>query len=130
LTDLLILLSDILGVLIMGSVGLWGMKYFVLVMTNDELKNLRYIWTPIVISGAFFFVLVLGLLIQDVFGVYIDKPFYFAIHPFLLVGSGFFALSIYRFVKMIKSYIDTEKRAKTSLKQMQSELLKRQETAR
>ena len=110
----------------MGSVGLWGMKYFVLIMTKDELKNLRYIWTPIVISGFFFFVLVLGLLIQDVFGVYIDKPFYFAIHPFLLVGSGFFALSIYRFVKMIKSHMDSEKRAKTSLEQMRSELLKRQ----
>ena len=113
----------------MGSVGLWGMKYFILILTNDELKNLRYIWTPIVISGGFFFVLVLGLLIQDVFGVYIDKSFYFAIHPFLLVGSGFFALSIYRFVKMIRAHIDTEKRAKISLEQMQSELVKRQETA-
>jgi len=113
----------------MGSVGLWGMKYFILIMTNVELKNLRYIWTPIVISGAFFFVLVLGLLIQDVLGVYIDKPFYFAIHPFLLVGSGFFALSIFRFVKMIKAHMDTEKKAKTSVKQMQRELVKRQETA-
>jgi len=130
LTDFFILLSDILGVLIMGSVGLWGMKYFILILTNDELKNLRYIWTPIVISGAFFFVLVLGLLIQDVFGVYIDYPFYFAIHPFLLVGSGFFALSIFRFVKMIKAHMDTEKKAKTSVKQMQRELVKRQETAR
>ena len=111
----------------MGSVGLWGMKYFVLIMTKDELKNLRYIWTPIVISGGFFFVLVLGLLIQDVFGVYIDFPFYFAIHPFLLVGSAFFALSIYRFVKTIRAHLDTEKKARTSLKQMQSELVKRRE---
>jgi hypothetical protein len=114
----------------MGSVGLWGMKYFILILTNDELKNLRYIWVPNVISGGFFFVLVLGLLIQDVFGVYINYPFYFAIHPFLLVGSGFFALSTYRFIKTVKSYMDTEKRAKTSLEQMQSELVKRQETAR
>ena len=105
------------------------MKYFILIMTNDELKNLRYIWTPIVISGAFFFVLVLGLLIQDTFGVYINYPFYFAIHPFLLVGSGFFALSIYRFVKTIKSHMDTEKKAKTSLKEMERELVKRRETS-
>jgi hypothetical protein len=129
LTDILILLSDVLGVLIMGSVGLWGMKYFILILTNDELKNLRYIWVPNVISGGFFFVLVFGLLIQDVFGVYIDKPFYFAIHPFLLVGSGFFALSTFRFIKTVKSHMDTEKKAKTSLEQMQSELVKRQ-TAR
>jgi len=104
------------------------MKYFILIMTRDELKNLRYIWIPNVISGAFFFVLVLGLLIQDTFGVYIPYPFYFAIHPFILVGSGFFALSIYRFVKTVRSHIDTEKRAKTSLKQMQKELVERQET--
>ena len=111
----------------MGSVGLWGMKYFVLIMIKDELKNLRYIWTPIVISGGFFFVLVLGLLIQDVFGGYIDFPFYFAIHPFLLVGSGFFALSIYRFVKTIRAHLNTEKKARISLEQVQRELVKRRE---
>jgi hypothetical protein len=130
LTDILILLSDVLGVSIMGFVGLWGMKYFVLILTKDELKNLRYIWVPSVISGGFFFVLVLGLLIQDVFGVYIDKPFYFAIHPFLLVGSGFLALSMYRFIKTVKSHMETEKRAETSIEQMRSELARRKETAR
>jgi hypothetical protein len=114
----------------LGSVGLWGMKYFILILTTDELKNLRYIWVPNVISGAFFFVLVLGLLIQDVFGVYINYPFYFAIHPFLLVGSGFFALSTYRFIKSVKSHIDTEKKAKTSIEQMQNEIASRQEAAR
>ena len=129
MTDILILLSDILGVSIMGTVGVWGFRYFAYLLRDDDLKNVRYIWWPSVISGGFFFTLVLGLLINDVFGND-HSPFYFSIHPFLLVGSGFFALSTYRFIKTIKSQIESKKRAEVSLEQMQSELAKRKETTR
>ncbi len=109
----------------MGYVGVTGMKYFVYILRTADLKNLRFIWVPIVMSGSFFFVVVLGLSINDVFGNYIDTSFYFAIHPFLLVGSGFFALSTYRFVKTVKSYKDSKKQAEISVEEMQNELAKR-----
>jgi len=112
----------------MGSVGLWGMKYFAYILMNNDLKNLRYIWIPSAISGGFFFALVLALLINDVFGNY-HSPFYIAIHVFLLAGSTFFGLSAYRFMKTIKSHMESKKNAKLSLEQMQSKLAKRQ-TAR
>ena len=112
----------------MGYVGISGMKYFIHILRTEDLKNLRYIWVPIVMSGGLFFVVVLGLSINDVFGDYVDTSFYFAIHPFLLAGSGFFALSTYRFVKTVKSHMDSKKQAEVSLEKMQSELAKRKET--
>lgn len=127
MTNILILISDVVAVLIMGSVGAWGIKYWAHMLKDDELKNLRFIWVPSMISGAFFFVLVLGLLINDVFGTYLNTPFYFSIHPFLLVGSGFFALSTYRFISTIKSHLKSKKKAKASLSQMQREITDRLE---
>ena len=129
MADIFYLVTDAVGVSIMGAVGLYGMRYFAYVLRKDDLKGVRYIWVPSFISGAFFFVLVLGLLINDVFGNYLGA-FYFSIHPFLLVGSGFFALSVYRFVKTIKDHMETEKRAKTSVRQMVKELEARREAAR
>jgi len=129
LTDILILVSDILGVSIMGAVGLWGGKYFAYILRNDDLKNLRYIWIPSAISGGFFFALVSALFINDIFGGY-HSPFYIAIHIFLLAGSAFFGLSAYRFIKTIKFHMESKKNAEASLEQMQSELVKRQKTTR
>lgn len=124
MVNIFFIASDAAGVAIMGSVGVWGIKYFAYLLRNDDLKNVRYIWIPSVISGAFFLVLVFGLLINDIFGNYLGL-FYVVIHPFLLVGSGFFALSVYRFIKTIKTHMDSEKRARTSVKEMMKELEKR-----
>jgi hypothetical protein len=125
--DVLILASDILAVLILGSVGTWGLKYWTHMLSDKDLTNLRYIWVPSMISGAFFFVLVLGLLINDVFGTYLNTPFYLSIHPFLLVGSGFFALSTYRFMKTIKSHEESKKKAEISLSKLRDEISKREQ---
>ncbi len=108
----------------MGGVGISGIKYFAYLLREDDLKNLRYIWVPNVLSGGFFYALILALFINDVFGTY-HSPFYLVIHPFLLVGSLFFGLGEYRFIKTIKSHVESKKKAEASLAQTQSELTKR-----
>ena len=122
--DILILIADIAGISIMGGVGILGIKYFGHLLREDDLKNLRYIWVPNVISYGFFFALISALFINDVFGTY-RSPFYVAIHSFLLVGSTFFGLGMYRFTKTIKSHVESKKKATVSLEQMQGELARR-----
>ncbi|HVB12885.1 MAG TPA: hypothetical protein VNE86_07105 [Nitrososphaerales archaeon] len=127
--DILILIADIAGISIMGGVGVSGIKYFGHLLREDDLKNLRYIWVPNVISYGFFFALISALFINDVFGTF-RSPFYLAIHSFLLVGSAFFGLGMYRFTKTIKAHIESKKKAAVSLEQMQGELTKRLQDAR
>jgi hypothetical protein len=124
-----ILIADILGISIMGGVGISGLKYFAHVLREDDLKNLRYIWVPNVISYGFFFALISGLFINDVFGTF-RSPFYIAIHSFLLVGSTFFGLGMYRFTKTIKSHLESKKKATVSLGQMQGDLTKKLQDGR
>ncbi|MHB1869055.1 MAG: hypothetical protein ACYCPP_08940 [Nitrososphaerales archaeon] len=122
--NILILIADIAEISIMGGVGISGIKYFDHLLREDDLKNLRYIWVPNVISYGFFFALISALFINDVFGTY-RSPFYLAIHSFLLVGSTFFGLGMYRFTKTIKSHVESKKKATVSLQQMQGELARR-----
>ena len=122
--NLLVLIADITGISIMGGVGISGIKYFGHLLGEDDLKNLRYIWVPNIISYGFFFALISALFINDVFGTY-RSPFYIAIHSFLLVGSTFFGLGMYRFTKTIKSHVESKKKATASLEQMQGELARR-----
>ncbi len=125
--DNYLLISDIVGVVIVGGVGLWGMKYFFHALRDEEFRNLRYIWEPNVLSGAFFFIMVVGLLINDLFGTFIDTPYYFSIHPFFLIASFFFALSVFRFANTVKKMLDNKRRAEKtlSLDQMTSDLRER-----
>jgi len=125
LSDYFILFFDILGISVMGYVGALGMKYFIYILRTKDLENLRYIWVPIVMSGGFFFTVILILSTNDIFGNYVDTSFYFAVHPFLLVGSVFFALSTNRFVKTVRSHKDSKKQAEVTLEQMQQELAKK-----
>lgn len=122
--NILILAFDILGVSIMGGVGISGTKYFAHLMRENELKNLRYIWVPNIISFGFYFALVLGLFVNDVFGTF-HTPFYLPIHLLLLVGSAFFGLGMYRFIDTIKTHVDSAKKAKATLEEVQSEITKR-----
>jgi phosphoribosyl 1,2-cyclic phosphodiesterase len=79
---------------------------------------------PNVITGGFFYVLILTEFIRDIAVPY-QTEFYPEIHSFLLLGSAFFGLGTYRFIKTIKTHIESKKKAKISLEQMQSELAKR-----
>ena len=83
----------------------------------------------LVISGGFFYALILALFINDVLGTY-HSPFYIEIHSFLLVGSAFFGLGMYRFIKTIKSHVESKKKAEVSLGQRQGEITKRIEDSR
>lgn len=124
LPNFLILTFDVIGVSIMSGVSVSGIRYFAHVLKEDDLKNLRYIWVPNVISFGFFFALIIGLFINDVFGTY-HSPFYLAIHSFLLVGAAFFGLGMYRFIKTIKSHVESKKKAQVSLGERQDEVTKR-----
>ncbi|MDG6904639.1 MAG: hypothetical protein JRN20_02510 [Nitrososphaerota archaeon] len=127
--NILILAFDIVGVSIMGGVGISGTKYFAHLMRENDLKNLRYIWVPNIISFGFYFALVFGMFINDVFGTF-RTPFYFPIHLLLLIGSCFFGLGMYRFTRTIKSHFDSAKKAKATLEEVQSEITKRLEQGR
>jgi multisubunit Na+/H+ antiporter MnhE subunit len=108
----------------MSGVGISGIKSFSYLMREDDLKNLRYIWVPNVISGGFFYALIITYFVRDVLVGY-QTSFYIEIHSFLLLGSVFFALGTHRFIKTIKSHMESKKKAEASIERIQSELTKR-----
>lgn len=122
--NFLVLIPDALGVSLMGGVALWGLKYFAYLVREPEIRNLRYIWVPNIISFSFFFALVLGMFANDAFGTF-RTPFYIILHITILVGSGFFGLGMYRFIKTIKSQLDSKRKAQASLWEIQNEITKR-----
>lgn len=124
--DLAVVIPDILGVSIMGGVSIWGLPSFTYLMREPETSNLRYIWVPNVISFSFFFAMLMMMFLNDTFGTY-RSPFYVILHVLILVGSGFFGLGMFRFIKTIRSHIESKKKAQASLAEIEKEISKRLE---
>lgn len=125
--NVLIIIPDLIGFSLMGGVALWGLRYFAYLIREPEIRNLRYIWVPNIVSFSFFFALVIVMLFNDAFGTY-RTPFFVLLHAILLIGSGFFALGMFRFIKTIKSHIESKKKAQASLEEIQREITKRLES--
>lgn len=124
--DFLVVIPDILGVSVMGGVTIWGLPSFAYLVKEHETSNLRYIWVPNIISFSFFFALLMIMFLNDAFGT-IRTPFYIILHVLVLVGSGFFGLGMFRFIKTIRSHIESKKKAQASLVEIQKEIVNRLE---
>lgn len=124
--NLLVIIPDLIGVSLMGGVAIWGLRYFAYLMREPEIRNLRYIWIPNIVSFSFFFALVLIMFLNDTLSAY-RTPYYVLLHVVVLVGSGFFALGMFRFIKTIRSHIESKKKAQASLEQIQREITRRLE---
>ena len=125
--NVLLIFPDLVGVSLMGGVALWGMRCFAYLVREPEIRNLRYIWIPNIVSFSFFFMLVLTMFLNDTLTVY-RTPYYLLLHGVVLIGSGFFALGMFRFIKTIRSHIESKKKAQASLEQIQREISKRLES--
>lgn len=66
------------------------------------------------------------MFLNDAFGTY-RSPFYIILLVLILVASGFFGLGMFRFIKTIRSHIESEKKAKASLAEIQREITNRLE---
>ena len=125
--NVVVIPPDLVGVSLMGGVAIWGLKYFAYLIHEPEIRNLRYIWVPNIIGFGFFFLLVIIMLLNDAFGTF-RTPIFVLLHVVLLIGSGFFALGMFRFIKTIKSHIESKKKAQASLEEIQREITKRLES--
>lgn len=124
--DIAVVIPDIIGVSLMGGVAIWGLQYFAYLMKEPEIRNLRYIWVPNIVSFSFFFALLIIMFLNDTVGS-IRTSFYIILHVLILVGSGFFDLGMFRFIKTIRSHIESRKKAQASLVEIQREITKRLE---
>ncbi len=121
-------LVDLAVLAIFSVVGLFGLRASIYVLRLEEMRELRYIWEPGIVSGVFLYLLLIGQTVGHYESWIPNNVYYEAMSAFVYVGVVTYVIIALRFTKIVSSFLSVQRKAKDEAARLKKSTANESET--
>ena len=85
------------------------------IFKDEDLKKLKYLWTPSIVAGGFLYFLNLVLFLADLLGIGPSSLIFNVLQLIDLAVCLVVAFGMYRFARFIETFVEKKKEAETKV---------------